>query len=262
MLSINQIKYIKSLSRKKSRNKYGEFIAEGEKIINELISYNNEKASCKWNVKKIFAYPDWINQFFDNKLIEQYELQELLPGELDRISSLSSPNKVLAIIEKKDWELSFPEINNSLSIYLDDIQDPGNLGTIIRIADWFGINNIFCSDKSVDLYNSKVIQGSMGSFCRVKVHNIVLESFINNTDNNYEVYGAFLEGENIYSANLSSNGLIILGNESKGINKANNKLINRKIYIPSFPSVDNKTNSLNVSVAASIICSEFRRRQV
>ncbi len=260
MLSNNQIKHIRSLSRKKNRILHQEFIIEGEKIVTELINQNQDDSSIKWKIKKIFAYQEWLNKFQNNTNIKQYDIQVLNEGELDKISSLVTPNQVLALININDLEINFPEINMSLSLYLDDIQDPGNLGNIIRISDWFGIKNLFCSENSVDSYNPKVIQATMGSFCRVNVYNVNIRSIISNVENKFPVYGTFLEGENIYSTDLNSRGLIIFGNESKGINQELIKFIKQKLYIPAFPSITKETDSLNVSSAAAIICSEFRRR--
>lgn len=262
MISRNQIKYIRSLSRKKNRIINKEFIAEGEKIVRELISQKPDTSKYTWKIKKIFAYPEWLNNLPDGIQTKHLNVQELKPGELDRISSLKTPNLVLAIIEIKNSGIIFSEINNSISLYLDDIQDPGNLGAIIRISDWFGIKNIICSENSVDIYNPKVIQASMGSFCRVNVFYYNISSFISKIDNTLHVYGTFLEGENIYTTNLSPHGIIVLGNESKGISQELEKFINQKLYIPAFPSVNKETNSLNVSSAAAIICSEFRRRKI
>ncbi len=260
MLSNNQIKYITSLRKKKNIYLYREFIAEGNKIVNEIIEHNKHSINNKFRIKKIYAESEWINNMYSD--ISGYKdiIQKLLPGELKKISALYTPNSVLAIISMPDIKFNYHDINSKLSIYLNDIQDPGNFGNIIRISDWFGINNVFCSKNCVDLYNYKVIQSSMGSFCRVNVFYIDINILVKNMDNSAPVYGTFLDGENIYSLKLQQKGLIILGNESKGVDKNLGKIVTKKIKIPGFPPDNNITDSLNVSAAAGIICSEFRRR--
>jgi TrmH family RNA methyltransferase len=185
-------------------------------------------------------------------------------NELKKISSLTTPNKALAVAEIPVYEIDENEIGNSLSLVLDDISDPGNLGTIIRIADWFGIKNIICSEDTADCYNSKVVQASMGSLFRTKIHYLDLENFfeMNQKQMKLNVFATMLKGENIYAADLSSTGLIVLGSESKGVRKELEKYFSNTLFIPSYNSAkDSSVDSLNVAVAAAIVCSEFRRRK-
>jgi TrmH family RNA methyltransferase len=255
LLSQNKIKFINSLKQKKFRNELGLFVAEGEKIVGELLESNAK-------INSIYAIGEWLNA--NSKKIEncKAEINEIGENELERISSLTTPNKVLAVIEKFNFTFNKKEIISQLSLALDEIENPGNLGTIIRIADWFGIDNIFCSKDSVEIYNPKVIQATMGSFLRVKVHYVDLEKTINDFKNELPVYAAITDGENIYKTSLSKNGLIIIGNESKGISKELLKVATKKISIPNYKhknNSDENAESLNASISAAIICSEFRR---
>jgi TrmH family RNA methyltransferase len=238
MLSKNRIKYIKSLQIKKNRDLEGFFIAEGEKIVSEIA---NSKSSIieSWFYTKEFD----ISEIDLEKgiLIDDKELQQ--------ISSLKTANKALAICKKAKNELQKSEFY----LALDEIQDPGNLGTIIRLADWFGISNIFCSQNTVDCYNPKVIQASMASFLRVNVFYGDLKEFL--THNKLPSYGAFLEGKSIYSEKVSPKGILVIGNEGNGISAEIEKLITDKITIPKI----GKAESLNASIATSILLSEFFR---
>ena len=152
-------------------------------------------------------------------------------------------------------------MKHSLCLALDDIQDPGNLGTIIRLADWFGIENIFCSHGTVDVYNPKVIQATMGALARVKLHYCDLVKLITSVKD-IPIFGTFLDGNNIYGEDLSKNGLIIMGNEGNGVSKEVSKLINKKLYIPNYPTSRETSESLNVAIATAIVCAEFRRRSM
>jgi RNA methyltransferase, TrmH family len=251
MLSKNKIKLINSLALKKNRKIHNLFIAEGNKIVQDLLESN-------LIVKEIYYTKD--ADFTSRNLLKTKNyLAE--PNDLKKVSQLKTSPGIMAIVEIPEYKLNIEELKNSLTIAFDNIQDPGNLGTIIRIANWFGIENIICSKESVDVYNPKVIQATMGSFSGVKIHYENLEIVLNQAIKmNIPVYGTFLEGENIYSKKLTKNGLIVLGNESKGISDALEKIIPLKINIPSFNKENSKTDSLNVAIATSLACSEFRRR--
>jgi TrmH family RNA methyltransferase len=240
MISINQKKYVNSLKQKKFRTKDNSFVVEGVKMIEELLQSDYE-------VKEIYATQSWIEI---NPLIDCNEVSE---KELSQISSLSTPNEVIAVVKQKEHQLI--DISSSLTIALDKIQDPGNLGTIIRTADWFCIQNIVCSENSVDVYNSKVMQATMGSFFRVNiVYDNLKEFFRNNGD--LKVYGALLEGQSVYVKGLNPKGSVLLmGNESKGISEELIPFITDKISIPKIGGAE----SLNVSTATAIICSELKR---
>lgn len=242
MLSINKKKFVISLQQKKYRNEYNSFIVEGVKMLDELLTSNYE-------IQQLFGLDTWIE---NNPTINCTRVTE---KELKSISSLVTPNQVLAIVQQKEHHLI--DAKNTISIALDKIQDPGNLGSIIRTADWFGIKNIVCSLDSVDVYNPKVIQATMGSFLRVNVIFKDLSSFFTNNVN-LAVYGALLEGENIYQKEIDSKGLVLLmGNESKGISDELIPFVTDKISIPKF----GKAESLNVATATAILCSESNRNQ-
>lgn len=255
MLSKNQISFINSLKQKKYREEHQLFIAEGAKIVPELLDSDIE-------VKQIYA----ISEFFrNNKIASDIERFEIKENELERISALTKANEVLAVCRIPDYMLETDSLKEKLTLVLDDIKDPGNLGTIIRIADWFGIENIICSSETADAFNPKVVQATMGSIARIKIHYTNLPEFLKVQSSRFKVpvYGALLEGKNIYNEKLSAHGLIVIGNESRGISEEVQKLITDKISIPSFShfkSAAGEAESLNAAIAAAIICSEFRRR--
>lgn len=250
MITKNQIKFIRSLEQKKFRREHGLFIAEGKKIVQEILN-----SSLK--IHSLFATRDFQSPLLSGLKAEIVEIDRT---ELEKISLLSVPNEVLCLVEIPKSEIDFHKVKQQLSLYLDNIKDPGNLGNIIRIADWFGIEYIFCSPECVDSYNPKVVQATMGSIARVKIHYGEAVNFIKelkkNTDASFTIYAATLDGKNIYSEDLSEKGLIILGNESEGVSDALIRLSGMEISIPPF----GKAESLNVAASAAVICSEFRRR--
>ncbi|MDR2651674.1 MAG: RNA methyltransferase [Prevotellaceae bacterium] len=248
MLSKAKIKQIKSLEYKKFRDELGLFVAEGEKSVSEILQSNIE-------IDSLFCLS---NAVLNNHNIKAEIISE---NEMKRISFLKTPSDVFVVAKIPNKKINASDINNSLNIILDDIQDPGNLGTIIRLCDWFGIQNIICSHKTADCFSPKTVQATMGAICRVNVFYVELNDFFNSLDKNINVYGTFLEGENIYSANLSPKGLIIMGNEGKGISSETAKHVTQKLCIPCFSNNATKTESLNVSVATAIVCSEFKRRK-
>ncbi len=255
MLSKNQLKFVNSLKQKKFREEHNSFTAEGTKIVSELLH-------SRIKVKQVYASADFLNRISIDKSIESVEVKI---SELERISSLTSPNEVLAVCEIPSCELNKNELNDKLTLVLDNIKDPGNLGTLIRIADWFGIDSIICSHETADAFNPKVVQATMGSIARIKLHYTDLADFFkkNNSDISLPVYGALLEGESIYGKKLTASGFIIIGNESKGISNHLLPYISDKISIPSFShfkSAAGEAESLNAAIAAALICSEFRRR--
>lgn len=249
-LSKAKISLIKSLSIKKYRSEHNLFIVEGHKIISELL-----KSTFKI---KFLIHTEKYNINLESTNIEIIKVDE---SEIKKISNLKTPPSVIAIVEIPKKKLNILSLKEKLTLAIDDIQDPGNLGTIIRICDWFGLENIICSLNSTDVFNPKVIQATMGAFLRVNVSYKDLKTFIPEykkvTAN--KCYGTFLEGENIYKTNLTTNGLIILGNEGQGISKEIEETIDSKIFIPPYSIDKEHSESLNISIAAAIICSEFRR---
>jgi TrmH family RNA methyltransferase len=250
-LSKSKISLFKSLSINKFRNEHNLFIAEGHKIIAEVL-----KSSL--NIKYIIHTNKWGVNLKDTS----FEIIETTESDIKKISNLKTPPSVIAIIEIPKSKLKPELLKNKLTLAIDDIQDPGNLGTIIRICDWFGIENVICSGNSVDIYNPKVIQATMGAFLRVNAFYVELDKFI--TDYKAKTsnicYGTFLEGENIYKTQINPEGLIVLGNEGQGISQTVEMLIDKKIVIPPYKNDEIHAQSLNISIAAAIICSEFRKR--
>ena len=253
MISKNQISLITSLHHKKFRKEHGLFIAEGEKVVKDLLQSD-------FKVLELYATADFYEVGIP-KIKTKREPEIISEKELAKISALTTPQHILAVAEipASEGEIIFTE--NNLSLLLDDIQDPGNLGTIIRIADWFGITNLICSETSTDAFSPKVVQACMGSLFRVKVFYVPLESLLeaNRKAHKLPVYGSLLDGNDIYKTDLSTEGLILIGNESKGISDSLKKYITVPLTIPSF-SKTGKIDSLNAAMAAAMICSEFRRR--
>ncbi len=254
MISKNKKKFLASLIHKKYRRKYMLFTGEGHKINHDLLT---EKIPCS----EIFATSEWID---GNRDILPENVTEATMGELKSVSNLKTPPQVIGVYEISDHTIDMKAVSNSLVLALDGVQDPGNLGTIIRIADWFGIDHIICSEDSADVYNPKVVQATMGAIARVKVYHLDLPAFLADykKETGKPVYGTFLEGENIYDVELSKAGVIVMGNEGNGITKEVEKFITEKLFIPGYPPGLPVSESLNVAVATAVVCSEFRRRVV
>ena len=247
MISKNQIKHIQSLHSKKNREEEGLFIIEGIKLVTEFLDQQ------KFNIKEVFATADYLSNhqtILDEKNINYSEIST---DELKKISLQSNPNQVLAIVKECQQTLNEDLLKSSTTLYLDDIRDPGNLGTIIRIADWFGIHQVICSPNSTELYNPKTLQASMGAVLRVNVITLAFEELLANSKD-IPVYGALLNGTNIYTSSLK-HGIIVIGNEANGISNDVLKHITHPITIPA--ASNNGSESLNAANACAIICSEF-----
>ncbi len=245
MISKNQIKYVHQFELKKFRKQEGLFIAEGHKVVGDLLKTG-------YAPKQLFATAEWIA---DNPVAGAIEVSN---DELTKLSLQQHPQQVLALFPIPNTQHLSPN-TQQLSILLDNVQDPGNLGTIIRIADWFGIDTIYCSEGTVDAWNPKVVQATMGSIARVHIIYIDILQMLDSLPKDFPVYGTFLDGENIYTQELSQKGLIVMGNEGNGISDAVRARVTHKLLIPDFhkgPTAD----SLNVAIATAITCSEFRRR--
>jgi TrmH family RNA methyltransferase len=245
MLSQNQSKHIRSLHHKKFREEEQLFLVEGDKMVSELLSGSYA------TVTQLFAEPGWLsqNRFLLSKL--KAPVTEVTSSELERISTMVTPNQVLAVVQMlhPHPNLTFP--GQRICFYLDGVQDPGNLGTILRIADWFGIPAVYCSADSADMYNPKVVQSSMGAIFRVPVWRVALEELVQHNPG-LPVLGAVMDGENaLESRVLPSLGILVIGNEGKGIRQHNECLLTRRICIPRHP--DGKAESLNAAVAAGIL---------
>ncbi len=250
----NQIKHVRALQSKKFRIHYKEFVVEGPKMIRELIN-------SRFLVKDIYSLSTFIDSDPDSFSGFEGELQKITRKELGQISSLTTPNEALAIVEIPQQQTNPVDIGEGLNLILDDIQDPGNLGTIIRTADWFGVKHIICSENSVEVYNPKVVQSTMGSIGRVDVIYTGLKEFLAGKTGKISIYGTFPEGRNIYESEIEGNSMIIIGNESRGVSDELLPYIDMKLSIPHFyPDGEPGAESLNASIATALVCAEFRRR--
>jgi RNA methyltransferase, TrmH family len=254
-----QIKYIQSLQQKKFRDAHGVFLAEGEKIVIELLDSD-------FQIEMLCALPAWFDKH-KSRIPESLACCELSPKDLDRISKLRTPNQVLAVVKKPARALHMIKFEQDIVLMLDKLQDPGNLGTIIRTADWFGIRHIICSPDTADIYNPKVIQATMGSFIRVKVHYAALPDVLKDLPEDFPVYGAFLDGTNLFKTSISLPAVLIIGNESQGISQEVASLINRKVMIPGGETgrdsgSEARAESLNAAMAAGIMMAYFRHPAV
>lgn len=251
MLSKNKIKLIQSLDRKKNRDSSGLFLVEGNKLVEEALA-------SEFRIESLICTSGFSEQHPEIRS-KTVEIIETDPESIRKASLQQNPQEALALVKKPSSADYIPNLSK-LIIALDFIQDPGNLGTILRIADWFGIENIVCSENTVDVFNPKVVQASMGAIFRVKLQYLNLEYFLKQAgQSDVPVYGTFLEGKNIYSESLASNGVLVMGNEGNGISGNIERLVTSKLFIPSFSS-GATSESLNVAIATAICCSEFRRR--
>lgn len=283
-----EIALIRSLTDKKERTAHGLFIAEGEKLVAEMaesvltvrkifrcredefgegttISYRNrsgENDNRKAGTTPLSSAAASAGR--KNNPEQNYpgiETEVISRKEMERISALKTPAGVLALIEIPRYELAPDAATQNLVLALDNIQDPGNMGTILRLADWFGIRDIVCSGTTADCFNPKVVQATMGAIARIRVHYTFLPSWLKRAPAaGVPIYGTFLNGENIYSAALSHTGILIMGSEGKGISPEIERLVNRRLHIPPYPADNSAAESLNVAMATAIACSEFRRR--
>ncbi len=249
MISRTRIKWIKSLEMRKYRLQEKAFVAEGPKLVGELLPYSTPLY--------IAATKDWLDA--NRHLLRAVkEVDEVSQRELERASLLRTPQSVLAVMPIPERRLDISSLQKKLVIALDSVQDPGNLGTILRIADWFGIHVVLCSEGTVDVYNPKCVQSCMGALARVKVFYCNLPEVLGQVE--MPVFGTFLDGTDIYKEELSGEGIIVMGNEGNGISQPVAKLVNRRLYVPNYPKGSLTTESLNVAVATGIVCAEFRRR--
>ena len=245
MLSKSQISLLQSLQHKKFRREHGAFLVEGYKSVSEF-------ANSAYHINTIYhtnaIAPKLLN------LSQKINFEEISVNNIEKISALTTPPDIIAVVKIPQWPaIQYSTLQKKFSLVLDGIQDPGNMGTIIRTADWFGIENIICSEDCVDVYNPKVVQATMGSLSRINVHYTDIASVI------YEVklpvFGALLDGENIYNTNFGTEGLIVMGNEGNGLRPDIIKLVSKAITIPRA----GKAESLNVAIATAIFCSEINR---
>lgn len=250
MLSKSQIKFISSLKHKKYREQYKMFVAEGEKLITDL--------GCGFKCRYLVATEEYIENI---TIAADERITVGKADDLKKISSLTTPNKALAVFYKSTSKNILPDtITDKLVLALDGIQDTGNLGTIVRIADWYGVEHIICSHNTVDIFNPKTVQATMGAIANVNVIYCDLPEFLAGIKHNgIPVYGTFLDGKNIYNEKLNPRGVVVFGNEGNGISDEVSNLVDRRITIPNFSNKAQTSESLNVAVASAIVCSEFMR---
>jgi RNA methyltransferase, TrmH family len=250
MLSKNQVKYLHSLRLGKFRDLNRVFLAEGIKLVDELLN-------SRFTVQSIYATKAWFEAHPSLTGKKEILFQEITDEELRKISNLVTPNEVIAVVCHQEPAIPTIDPDERMILVLDRMQDPGNLGTIIRTADWFGIKHIFCSEDTVDAYNPKVVQSTMGSLCRVSLHYVQLTKFLQDLGQGWNIYGTIPGGENLYGIELFYPAAIVVGNESKGISADHFHLLTHRIGIPSGSE---GAESLNASVAAGIVMAEFSRK--
>lgn len=258
MISKNRIKSIRRLASKKFRISDEAFVAEGFKIVGDLLD-------ASFSPLYIAATSSWISSHRDVFGLCP-ETDEVTEEELGRLSFLDAPQSVLAVFRIPSYSLSLErQIRGHLTLMLDDVQNPGNLGTIVRLADWFGIEDIVCSPGCADLFNPKTVQATMGALAHVRVHYQNLTQYLEDVRESlgfgFPVYGTFLDGDNIYSKHLAEEGIIVMGNEGRGISAEVENFVSERLYVPSYPKERPTTESLNVAIATAVVCAEFRRRQ-
>lgn len=255
MLSKARKKLILAMVQKKMRDQHNLFLAEGPKMIADLMEFGLQPrflvGTNQWNPPTKVTHKD-------------IEIIILPEDEFKKLSLLKTPQHVLGLFNKPRYHLNNSAIYNSLVLALDGIQDPGNMGTIIRLADWFGITHVICSHDTVDVFNPKVVQASMGAVAKVEVHYTDLPAFCENykRQSGNPVYGAFMNGRNLFDQQVRQKALIVMGNEGNGIRPDTEKQITERITIPDFSQTGKVSESLNVGVATAIICAEFRRQSM
>ena len=258
MLSKNKIKLIHSLEKKKYRTEEGLFVAEGPKMMEELLAV--------WQPVYVAATEEWMMNNGETLRLSGKDAASfsktcdvISQEELERASLLRSPQQVIGLFRIPTEAVSLPDIAaKELCLALDGVQDPGNIGTIVRLADWFGIKHVFCSPDTADIFSPKAVQATMGAIARVRVHYIDLASELKACK--APIYGTHLDGEDIYKKTLTAHGVIIMGNEGKGVSREVSEHVNSRLFIPPYPAERDKVESLNVAIATAIVCAEFRRR--
>jgi len=253
MISKNRIKYIHSLELKKCRKADGVFVAEGWKVVGELLP-------CFQPVY-LAATAEWYGGNVANEKYFPAEADVLTGEELRRASLQETPQQVIAIFRQRQQPADLAAVaGRELCLMLDGVQNPGNLGTIVRLADWFGIDHVFCSQGCADIYNPKTVQATMGAMARVCVHYLNLEDALAQLNGAVPVYGTFLDGESLYEKTLTSHGIIVMGNEGRGVSDDVARHVTERLLIPNYPPGRPTSESLNVAIATAVVCAEFRRR--
>ena len=250
MLSKATLKLIRSLNTRKGRRKEGLFVAEGPKLVGELLG--------RFNCVRVIATEAWEESVaLEKDVIVDWVSED----DLQRASLQQTPQQVIALFRQPQDDVNPKNLlTRQLCIALDGVQDPGNLGTIVRLSDWFGVEHLFCSVETADIWNPKAVQATMGGIARVRVHYVNLVELIRSLPADIPVYGTSLEGDCLWESPLSERGLIVMGNEGNGVTSAVDALCSRRLYIPRYPQERQGTESLNVAMATGIVLAEFRRR--
>lgn len=251
MLTKATIRLVTSLRQRKFRRQEGLFVAEGPRLVGELLS-----VFC---CRLLLATEEWVNGC--GTVPENLPLTVITQDELSRISALQTPQQVVALFEIPAYQAPDSQSLEGLHIALDGVQDPGNMGTIIRVADWFGVSHLWCSHQTADVWNPKVVQATMGGIARVKVHYVDLQLFLSSLPSSFPVFDTTLEGQSLWHEQLPESGVIVMGNEGNGVSPGVSALCRRHLYIPNYPPGQATTESLNVAIATGIVLAEFRRRQ-
>lgn len=245
MITKAEIQFVRALADKRNRDDRKLFVAEGEKLIEEL-------RHSSLRIHRIYA----LDGVFSGS-----DVQIVTPKDMERLSMLKTANNSLAVVEQPHYQFDPAILEDSLVLALDDVQNPGNLGTIIRLADWFGISDILCSPATADCFNPKVVQATMGAILRVRVHYLDLPEVLRSAaSRNIPIYGTFLDGDNIHDCDLQQRGIIVMGNEGRGISEECAAAVTNRLFIPPYPADRIGSESLNVAIATAVTCAEFRRR--
>ena len=241
-----EIQFVRSLADKRTRDAEHLFVAEGFKLVDEI-------RNSELRIRNIYTTRDDISGL---------DVVRIEKREMERISQLNTASDILAVVEQPRYSLKLNDLRSKLTLALDGVQNPGNMGTIIRLADWFGVENIICSRECADLYNPKVVQATMGALLRVKVHYVDnLSALLNEArTSGLAIYGTLLDGNNIYHEKLTSEGIIVMGNEGRGLSDECRNTLSHKLFIPPYPADAPTSESLNVAMATGIILAEFRRK--
>ena len=241
-----EIQHLRSLGDKRTRDAEGLFIAEGDKLVEEILS-------SRLRVRKVYT----TRSDMSGAVIEQIDRRDM-----ERISALKTATTTIAVVEQPRHKLKISNLYGRLTLALDGVQNPGNLGTIIRLADWFGIEDILCTKECADCYNPKVVQATMGAILRVRVHYVddLAAMLVSLRDKGTAIYGTLLDGQSIYTTELRQEGIIVMGNEGRGLSDACRAVVSHKLLIPPYPATRSTSESLNVAMATGIVLAEFRRR--
>lgn len=241
-----EIQHLRSLGDKRTRDAEGLFIAEGDKLVEEILS-------SRLRVRKVYT----TRSDMSGAIIEQIDRRDM-----ERISALKTATTTIAVVEQPRHKLKISNLDGRLTLALDGVQNPGNLGTIIRLADWFGIEDILCTKECADCYNPKVVQATMGAILRVRVHYVddLAAMLVSLRDKGTAIYGTLLDGQSIYTTELRQEGIIVMGNEGRGLSDACRAVVSHKLLIPPYPATRSTSESLNVAMATGIVLAEFRRR--